>query len=109
MTITQPELDICKTVINLSTLQLSQEQTKVLAKGLNFAVAPTRIPKEEIITQVECVIPRLLAEEAEEIQHGTCRILQKAKPPARNIAKEERKALENMRRNQNLIVVRADR
>ncbi|GJQ87067.1 hypothetical protein Trydic_g6826 [Trypoxylus dichotomus] len=89
---TQPEQDICKTVIDLSTLQLSQEQTKVLAKGLNFAVAPTRIPKEEVITQVECAIRRLPIEEAEEIRHKTCRIIQKAKPPARNITKEERKA-----------------
>ncbi|GJQ81343.1 hypothetical protein Trydic_g20555 [Trypoxylus dichotomus] len=30
-------------------------------------------------------------------------------PPARNITKEERKALEDIRRNQNLIVVRADK
>ncbi|GJQ75525.1 hypothetical protein Trydic_g17611 [Trypoxylus dichotomus] len=106
---TQSELDICRTVIHVSTLQLSQEQTKVLAKGLNFAVAPTRIPKEEIITQAECAIQRLPAEEAEEIRHKTCRILQKAKPPARNNTKEERKALEDIRRNQNLIVVRADK
>ncbi|GJQ73674.1 hypothetical protein Trydic_g14012 [Trypoxylus dichotomus] len=106
---TQPELYICKTVINLSTLQLSHEQAKVLAKELNFAVAPTRIPKEEIITQVECAIRRLPAEEAEEIRHKTCRILQKPKPPARNITKEERKALEDIRRNKNLIVVRADK
>ncbi|GJQ83520.1 hypothetical protein Trydic_g15987 [Trypoxylus dichotomus] len=43
------------------------------------------------------------------MRRKTCRTLLKAKPPARNITKKERKALEDIRRNQNLIVIRADK
>ncbi|GJQ68044.1 hypothetical protein Trydic_g16760 [Trypoxylus dichotomus] len=42
-------------------------------------------------------------------RHRTCRIPQNGKPPVNNIPNEERKALQDIRGNQNLIVLRADK
>jgi len=36
-------------VINISAYELKNEEIEVLNKGLNFALSPNRIPKEEII------------------------------------------------------------
>ncbi|XP_072036219.1 uncharacterized protein [Amphiura filiformis] len=45
-----------KWVKNLSDRQLSNQEVKVLAKGLNFAVVPERVPVAEFITVTESAI-----------------------------------------------------
>ena len=42
-------------VKNLSNKDLSQDTIFTLAKGPNFAMAPRKIPKEEIISQMEII------------------------------------------------------
>jgi hypothetical protein len=77
--IPHPTLENKKTVINRSSKQLSENATTLLSEGMNFAIAPARIPQEEIITEVETAIRHLPKEEAEEIRFETCRILKKSK------------------------------
>jgi hypothetical protein len=93
-----PTLENKKTVINRSSKQLSENATTLLSKGMNFAIAPARIPQEEIITEVETAIRHLPKEEAEEIRFETCRILKKSKPPKRNLSRDEMKALSELRK-----------
>ena len=45
-------------IINLSSLKLSKEQTSVLEHGFNFARAPNKVPKEEIIAGVEAALTK---------------------------------------------------
>lgn len=70
---------IGETVINLSSKVLSTAMESVLAKGLNFAMAP----KEEAMCEVELVLKDLpLAE----VRGEVCRLLKSAKPPDSNIS-----------------------
>ena len=46
-----------KWVKNLSSKQLTADETKVLARGLNFAVTPSKVPTTEYITGIESAIP----------------------------------------------------
>ncbi|XP_068918321.1 uncharacterized protein [Tenebrio molitor] len=76
---------------------------------MNFAIAPARIPQEEIITEVETAIRHLPKEEAEEIRFETCRILKKSKPPKRNLSRDEMKALSELRKDKDIVILRADK
>ena len=40
-------------VINLSKYELSGNQNKILAKGLNYAVTPEKVPTEECVVAAE--------------------------------------------------------
>jgi hypothetical protein len=60
------KLDEKKTVVNLSRRPLSEIECSILRKGLNYAVAPTRAPKLEIIKSIETAAVRLAPEKAED-------------------------------------------
>ncbi|KAJ8960049.1 hypothetical protein NQ318_009488 [Aromia moschata] len=63
-------------------------------------------------TSLECRLSRLLSNGeviSEEVRHETCRILRKSKLPKRNIKREEEKALRDIRNNQDIIVLKADK
>ena len=47
------ELQRDKWVVNLSNTELSTQHKNVLARGLNFAIAPSVLPKEEFVTAIE--------------------------------------------------------
>lgn len=50
---TRPRQPDDRWIVNLSSRMLSAAERKVLARGLNFAPAPRRIPVTEIVTAVE--------------------------------------------------------
>ncbi|KAL0269178.1 UNVERIFIED_CONTAM: hypothetical protein PYX00_006990 [Menopon gallinae] len=66
-----PQQDYSKTVINLSTHNIHAPAISALAKGQNFAITPTRIPVEDIITRVEATIQLLPNTTAEDIRSET--------------------------------------
>ena len=102
-------MDTNKIVVNLSKYPLSDVAITALSKGNNFSVAPTKIPTEEIINQVESSIRVLSQAEAEEIRSETCRILRKAKPLKSNITRNERQELKKLKENKEVIVISADK
>ncbi|XP_049964591.1 uncharacterized protein LOC126485030 [Schistocerca serialis cubense] len=102
-------LDRRRTVVNLSSHTLSEATTAMLAKGMNFAVAPKRVPKEDIIESVEASVRHLPQAEAEKIRQETVRVLNKAKSPKQNINAEEYHAIKELRDNPHLVVVQADK
>ena len=51
-----PKVDQANWVINWSSKTLSDAETTLLKKGLNFAVTPTNIRTTEIIAKVETTI-----------------------------------------------------
>ena len=97
------------TVKNLSSHALSPSEVAVLSKGHNFAVTPRSIPTEEIISQIETAIFHLPPEASNDIRQRAVNILRKAQPPSQNISREERLALRNLRQNNNILILPADK
>ncbi|XP_033113560.1 uncharacterized protein LOC117114121 [Anneissia japonica] len=92
-------------MINVSEKDVSTQQTNVLTKGLNFAVAPRNLPFKEIITNTEFACSQLVdKEKAQELRSDVVRILKRAKAPISNISKDERIALANLKRNNDIIL-----
>ncbi|XP_072401602.1 uncharacterized protein [Diabrotica undecimpunctata] len=104
-----PQQDTCKLVYNFSNFTLDEATKSVLSKGFNFAVAPARIPIENIICEVESSITNIPSDTAETIRQDVSRILRTAKPPKRNITHEEKEALNSLRKNKEIIVLPADK
>ena len=102
-------LDNRRTVINVSNRNLSQEEVSVLAKGGNFAITPKEIPKEEIIANLESALRFLPEEKAQELRTETARILKKAKPPKSNLKPREFKAIRELNKDENILVLPADK
>lgn len=102
-------MDTTRTVINLSNRVLSQEEVSVLAKGGNYAVTPQEVPTEDIISNLEAAIRYLPDEKAQELRTETARILQKAKPPKRNLKPKEFKAIRDLNKDGSILVLTADK
>ncbi|XP_072384331.1 uncharacterized protein [Diabrotica undecimpunctata] len=103
-----PQQDTCKLVYNFSNFRLDEATKSVLSKGFNFAVAPARIPIENIC-EVESSITNIPSDTAETIRQDVSRILRTAKPPKRNLTHEEKEALNSLRKNKEIIVLPADK
>ena len=80
-------------VINLSETELSEAQNKVLARGLNFAAAPTALPKEDFVVATEKACSQMNPDEAEELRSEVTGILRSADDPKPNLTKVESQAL----------------
>lgn len=96
-------------VYNLSSHALSEDAINSLAKGFNFAIAPTRIPVESIICGVESAVSNLDTNSAEAIRQDVSQILRTARPPKRNLPYKEEQALKELRRNEDIIILPADK
>ena len=102
-------IHISNTVHNFSDSPITTTATQALSKGFNFAITPKVIPTEHIISQIESTISHLNPEDAELIRQDTSRILRNSKPPPSNLSYQERQALKDLRNNENLIILPADK
>ena len=106
-----------KWVINLSSRSLSSPETSVLERGLNFAPTPKEIPVVDIITETEYAIKRLQYDKnscidensVAELRARVTWVLKSAKPPKSNITKEERDALSELRKDNKITILPADK
>ncbi|XP_035671873.1 uncharacterized protein LOC118412922 [Branchiostoma floridae] len=98
-----------KWVVNISGKSLSDSQTKVLQKGLNFAVTPDKLPVEDFVVATESACAGLPLSSAEQLRSEVAGILKTAKPPKNNITKQERDALKELRKDKDLLVLPADK
>ena len=80
-----------------------------LSKGLNFALAPNNPPNVEFISAVELVCQKLLDQDVQELRAEVNILLRRAKPPKSNISREEKKALEELREDQDRMVLTPDK
>ncbi|CAF4298905.1 unnamed protein product, partial [Rotaria sordida] len=97
-------------VINISKIHLSQEQLKVISKGLKFVPTPTSI--NTITTVVNCEkslfsTPKLTKSAA--ISEISTFIQKWRKPTKFNINKEEAKLLKEIKSIENIVIVQADK
>ena len=91
------------------TRPLSDAEVSLLKKGFNFAITPSNIPAIEIVTKVESAMRTLDSEHADTIRRTVNGILQQAKPPKANITKEMQEALKNLKQDDTIIILPADK
>ena len=96
-------------VRNLSRRPLTKAQEKILRHGPNYAIVTKEPPIGEYIAQVERVCQSLTQGEAEELRGEVKSIMKKIKPPKSNISKEEARAMKELKKDQDRIVLTADK
>ena len=94
-----------KWIVNLSSTPLPQAQESLLSKRPNYAVAPN--PHLQYITSLELAYQELHHQEADELRADINRVLRSTHPPKPNLAKEETKALVQLRKDSNRIILTA--
>jgi hypothetical protein len=87
---------------------LEEAACSALSKGLNYTVAPGRIPAKDFLCGVEKTIGILPEETAEEIRHETVRILKGSRQLKDNLTGAERTALRSLEANDSLTILPAD-
>lgn len=97
------------TVVNLSSLILDKAIENILEYGLNFAIAPVRIPTKELIFCIEDMLRNLLENMAVEISEECAITLRRAKPPKKNIKQDEANALKSLRSNTDIKILKDDK
>jgi hypothetical protein len=96
-------------IVNLADKILDGGTLELLEKGLNFVVAPKRIPLEDIICNVENVIKDLPENNVEDIRQDCTLVLKNAKPPKKNITKDEVASLKILRDRKDIIILKVDK
>ena len=98
-----------KWVVNISS-RLQSNETSLLRKGLNFAVTPRTVPTKEILASVEAAIYNLPREKQDATRAEIYGVLKQAKPPKQqNLTREERRALKDLKSDENIVIIRADK
>ena len=98
-----------KWVHNLSQDPLTEVQEKVLAHGPNFVITTKELPVSEYISQIERVCQQLEKGKAEELRGEIKQILKKTQLPKPNITQEEAKAIQELRRDKERVILMADK
>ena len=96
---------------NLSSRSLTNAQESLLKKGNKFAIAPSKIPVLDIrrvelgLSQVnfanKCSIDSARSKVVE--------ILKRAKPPKPNLSKAEKRAMEELKQYDDIVILNADK
>ena len=84
-------------------------QERLLAHRPNFAVVPRELPVLEYITAIERTCSQLQQGKAEELRGEIKAILKKTPPCKLNITKEEHQALRQLKKDENRMVLTADK
>ena len=106
---TRPPIN-AKAVINLSSKTITETELSVLARGGKFALAPTKKDKIEFLATVESVIGDLRTTQAEKAQLRQSLVSSmNVNNNTINITREEKKALNNIKNDNTLKIVPADK
>lgn len=81
----------------------------LLEKGLNFALAPRKIPMEDVMCDMEFGIRGLPDNVKDTIRKDYVFIPRKAKPPRSNISQDEYNALKSLNQNKDIVILKADK
>ena len=96
-------------VKNLSSTTLTKDQIKALAHGPNYAIVPRSPPVGEYIMAIENACNQLQQGKAEELRGEIKSVLKNIHTPRSNITREERKAIDEIRRHKNKMILTADK
>ena len=96
-------------VVNKSSRILSPDEQSLLARGMNFAVAPSKIPVVDLIVSVESTVRKLDKSDTEQVRSEAAKIIGSSHPPKSNLSKGEQIALKALRRDDNIVILPADK
>ena len=97
-------------VHNTSSHKLTQAEHNILTRGLNYAITPRKIPHEQFILATELACERIPDQgQKAQLRNEVAGILKSAKTPTSNITKEEEKAIKNLAKNNNIMILPADK
>ena len=94
---------------NLSSTPLLKLQTRALAHGPNFAVVPISPPVGEYIVAIEHACNQLQQGKAEELRGEIKSLPKKIQAPKHNITGEERKAIDELRKDKTRMILAMDK
>ena len=98
-----------KWVINLFNTPLTPAQESLLAKGPSFAVDPKETPYVDTLQLLSQCGQKLAEQDAEELRADKNGLLRRAQAPKPNLNKVEVKALVELKRDKDRIVLTADK
>ena len=104
-----PSINLNRIVVNRSNRQLSRAEEDLLAKGLNYAVAPLRVPVKEIVTGLECAASFVPQEIRTEFRNELATALKKVRNPSPNLSPKEFHAIKALRSDRNIVILPADK
>ncbi len=89
----------------MSARKLTPVEEDVLALGLNFAVVPSMIPKEEIVQRLEPKLYHLKNDAACNICVQVTEVLRRARLPRSHLSKNQKDAVRNLRTDKSIHTV----
>ena len=98
-----------KWVINLSKHTLTKDESKVLARGLHFALSLNVIPKQQILAEIEKGIQKLPEHSANLIRNQVVSVLNNKRKSEKNLINSEKKALIDLSKNNEISICKADK
>ena len=99
-----------KWVNNISKRTLSPVEIAALMKGFNFAITPKEVPVSKILSSIETGIYSLSQTAKDTVRVGVTNILRTCKTPFKtNMSKEEENALKNLRKDETITILPADK
>ncbi|XP_064616820.1 uncharacterized protein LOC135480823 [Liolophura sinensis] len=106
----RPTSHTSKTVINLSSRTLTPNEATLLAKGLNYIPTQDKIPRGDFVSAIEKGLQQLApGGNVDYMRHQISDILIKATKQKPNINREERTAIKNLRTDNTITIVPADK
>ena len=98
-----------KWVFNRTERVLTSAQEEVLALGLNFTPAPSKVPLRDFASAIESGARKLDEASADDLRGRVCGILRNAKLPKSNLAIEHRTALKELKAMEGIVILPADK
>ena len=98
--------------MNLSKQKLHNDETALLSRGLNFSVAPRKMPTEEIIASTESLARHLDRSEPGRgtfLRRHVQKCLEESKQPTSNLPRNEMKALTMLAKDQSIVILPSDK
>ena len=77
--------------------------------GLNFTKTPTEIPHRAVITATELTCRQLKSDEVKQLRTEVSNALYQAKPAKQNIKKRMRCVITNLRKDDSIVILPADK
>ncbi|XP_067687087.1 uncharacterized protein [Haliotis asinina] len=99
-----------KTVINLSSKQLTTAQTSLLCKGLKFVPTCSNIKTDEYIIGIESGLQQLAPNgNIDYLRHQIADLIKQSPKQRSNLSPQERKAINELRNDKNITITEADK
>ena len=98
-----------KWVRNISSNPLTEAQMKLLSHRPNYAMVPKNPPIMEYIATIDKACTSLQPGKAEELRGEVKANIKKMQSPKQNVTKEEHKALEELKKDKNRMILTTDK